>query len=200
MSVSEVDLFLKLLLHYGVEAVIAGVVVFFLIKFFLPGYLSEKGKNLATKEDIVEITNQVERVRNQYAVLIEELKAKNQLRLAAIDRRLQAHQEAFTMWRALLEAIHTPEIGKRVIECNDWWVRNCLYLEPLAREAFANAYHAASNHASLLNSRSETKLIKESWVAIVGAGSTILQAVQLPGLTQVEEQELKRIEEKINEE
>ncbi|HYM23988.1 MAG TPA: hypothetical protein VEU08_12305 [Vicinamibacterales bacterium] len=32
------------------------------VRSFFPAYLSEKGKNLATKEDIAEITNKVEQV------------------------------------------------------------------------------------------------------------------------------------------
>ncbi|MEJ5906176.1 hypothetical protein V7V80_15945 [Pseudomonas kermanshahensis] len=33
------------------------------IKFYLPGYIKEKGKNLATKEDIAGITDQIEQVK-----------------------------------------------------------------------------------------------------------------------------------------
>jgi len=49
----------------------AVVIVGLLLKNYLPPYLTEKGKNLATKEDIEEITNKIERVRSDYASEIE---------------------------------------------------------------------------------------------------------------------------------
>ncbi len=194
MEFSEAHALASALLRYGIEAVVAGVVVFLLIRHFLPGYLSEKGKNLATREDIAEITNEIEQVRSQYAVLLEEMKAKHQLRLAAIDRRLAAHQEAFALWRELLSATHTTEIGKQVIKCQSWWDGNCLYLEPTAREAFSLAYAAANMHGSLLQSHADAQSVKENWSKIMAAGSAILQAAQLPGFTFAEQQELKDIE------
>lgn len=48
----------------------AGAVVFLLIKFFLPGYLTEKGKNLATSEDVEEITQKIESIKADYSVLL----------------------------------------------------------------------------------------------------------------------------------
>lgn len=198
MSPEEIQSLLSLLARYGFEAVIAGAVVFLLLKFFLPGYLSEKGKNLATKEDIAKITDEIERVKSQYAVLLEELKAKHQLRLAAIDRRLEAHQEAFTLWRELLAHTHTEEVGKAVIKCQDWWEKNCLYLEPNVREAFSDAYSAAHTHNALLQGRSNVELVKENWERITKAGQIILEAAQLPGFTTVEKKELADMEKAKN--
>lgn len=194
VEITDAQAVLAALLRYGIEAVIAGGVVFLLVKHFLPGYLSEKGKNLATREDIAKITNEIEQVRSQYAVLLEELKAKHQLRLAAIDRRLAAHQEAFALWRQLMSATHTTDVGKHVMTCQAWWENNCLYLEPSAREAFSSAYAAAHIHSSLIQNRDDAVSVKENWSKIMAAGSVILQAAQLPGLTSTEQQELQRIE------
>jgi hypothetical protein len=52
MSPEEIQSVVNILLRYGFGGIVAGLVVFLLVKHFLPGYLSEKGKNLATKEDI----------------------------------------------------------------------------------------------------------------------------------------------------
>ena len=38
----------------------------FFIKNYFPSYFNEKGKNLATKEDIAEITNRIESVKSSY--------------------------------------------------------------------------------------------------------------------------------------
>lgn len=42
-----------------------------LLRNYLPAYFQEKGKNLATKEDIREITDRVEAVRVHYARQVE---------------------------------------------------------------------------------------------------------------------------------
>ena len=50
--------------------IILNVVLFFLlglfIKNYLPSYMNEKGKNLATKEDIEAITRKTEAVQKEF--------------------------------------------------------------------------------------------------------------------------------------
>lgn len=198
MEIEDIEILLNFVLRYGFEAVIAGVVVFILIKYFLPGYLSEKGKNIATKEDIEKITDEIERVKSQYALLLEAVKTKNQLRLAAIDRRMEVHQEAFTLWREIFSNIHSQEIGNVIIKCQDWWEKNCLYLEPNVRAAFMDAYSAAHTHNSLLQGKYDAKLIHENWERITKVGQIILEAVQLPGFTEIEKKEIEKLEHENN--
>lgn len=195
MTQGEIEMILQLLARYGFEAIIAGIVVFLLLKFFLPGYLTEKGKNLATTEDIADITKIVEDIKVGNSVLLEELKSKHQLKLAAIDRRLEVHQEAFTLWRELMKKTHSDEIGNTVIKCQEWWERNCLYLEPSAREAFSMAYHSAQSHRDFLQTRNR-KLVERNFASIMNAGQTILEAVKLPHLTETELKDLDKTNEK----
>ncbi len=176
----------QLLLRYGYEAIIAGIVVFLLLKFFLPGYLTEKGKNLATSEDIAKITQKIEAVKADYSVLLEELKSKHQLKLAAIDKRLEAHQIAFSLWRELISKVHSDEIHDTVIKCQTWWAENCLYLEPKAREAFSTAYHSAASHKAFLHPNTSPELVRQNWSRIMEAGQIIVEAVKLPRLTEAE--------------
>ena len=61
-------------------------------------YLSERAKNLATKHDVSAITREVEEVKHQYQKLTEDHKHKNLLRMAAIDERINVHQEAYSIW------------------------------------------------------------------------------------------------------
>lgn len=42
-----------------------------LVKSYLPGYIGEKAKNLATKEDIADITKNIEQVKVEYAKQLE---------------------------------------------------------------------------------------------------------------------------------
>src|ERR1700685_1409127 len=47
----------------------------FCVKLFAKSYIGEKGKNLATKEDIGEITQIVESIKTSLAIRTEELKS-----------------------------------------------------------------------------------------------------------------------------
>ncbi|MEQ1773001.1 MAG: hypothetical protein ABL891_04375, partial [Burkholderiales bacterium] len=181
---------------FGAGAIIVGGIVFYLLKFYVPTYLSEKAKNLATREDISAITNEIERVRVQYTILVEELKARHQLRMAALDRRLQAHQEAFTLWRELFGNTHTEEVGKSVLKCQAWWEANCIYLEPKVRQGFVDAYSAAHSHNQLVRGRADAQHIQESWARIIKFPDILFEAVQLPPLTEVE---VKSLENKLDE-
>jgi hypothetical protein len=55
--------------------VATGGSLFFLLKNVLPAYFTEKGKNLATKEDIGEITNAVESVKQEFTEKTEQLRS-----------------------------------------------------------------------------------------------------------------------------
>jgi hypothetical protein len=128
---------------------------------YFGAYFRRKGQNLADKEDIEKLTNIVEGVRVQHAKdfenlaqenrkVIELMSQKHQLRLAALDRRLKAHQQAFTLWQELDRNKTTDKIDSVILECQKWWDNNCLYLDTHARMAFIEAIHAARNHNNLL--------------------------------------------------
>jgi hypothetical protein len=120
-------------------------------------------------------------------LLISSLDRQNQLRLAAIDRRLATHQEAYTLWRRLIANVHDQEtIGAVVPECEDWWNKNCLFLDPEAREAFRRAYLAANDHPQLVKDRSAGERVKANWADIERAGFAIVSGVALPTLGELE--------------
>jgi hypothetical protein len=169
-------------------AIVASIVVLLVLKHYFPAYLSEKGKNLATKEDIAAITREVERVRHEYSALLEELKARHQLRTASLDRRLQAHQEAFTQWRALIAG--PSESGDAVIACQSWWEKNCLYLEPNVRQAFVEAYTNAHLRAEFVRARAEAKYITDAWDKVMAFPNILFESIQLPPLTPTESKAL----------
>ena len=173
--------------------VLTTVVVFLIARYFLPAYFTEKGKNLATREDVGRITEEVERVKigharqlqhieHQNSLLMEEIRGRYQLRMAAVEKRLEAHQSAFALWRRLLSAAHTQRVTEVVNECQAWWDRNCLYLSPEAREAFNRAYFAAHMHSGLLQDRSNVKAIEKNWADIMRAGEVIVSGAELPTL------------------
>lgn len=163
-------------------AFFAGLVV----REFLPSYLRRKGENLATKEDIAAITELQKAVEHRFNELLEDSKQRHALRLAALDRRLAAHQEAFSLWRELLGGSHTDTIGAVVLRCQEWWERNCLYLEPMVRDAFMRAYSAANSHHSYVQARADSAIIEENWKEIVNFPKVLFDAIQLPPITQAD--------------
>lgn len=95
MELAEIEKIMSLLGSLGLGAVIGALVVYFLLKSFLPSYFSEKGKNLATKEDVASITDKVESVKTDYAKVLEELRSNNQLKLAEIEREKNIKKEVY---------------------------------------------------------------------------------------------------------
>ncbi|MEX3689323.1 hypothetical protein AB3X91_39725 [Paraburkholderia sp. BR14263] len=168
---------------------------------YVVSYMQEKGKNRATVEDIDKLTRIVEDIKtenasrlasisHQNAVLIEQLKAKHELRFAAVDRRLQAHQEAFSRWRKLVANVNDEKIGPVAVECQAWWNDNALYLEPEVRNAFNRAYFAALDHRVLVEGGRVTggglESIEENMRVVLTLGDIIMRAVALPSLTEQE--------------
>jgi len=153
---------------------------------YLGTYLREKAKNLATQEDTKKITRAVEEVRAEFARERDRASQVHTMRMAALERRLQAHQEAYALWRELFGNVHGPDIGKAVLKCQDWWDRNCLYLDEGARGAFRAAYGAAAGHADLvqMQPRNEEaiRLISGNMEAIRAAGPALVKAAALPPL------------------
>lgn len=186
MTIDDVISICKLLAAFGFGTVTVGLLGFIALRAYLIPYLNEKAKNLATREDVADLTHAVEKVRAEYATLIEVQKARHQLRLAGIDRRLQAHQESFMHWRDLFRAMHTPEVNEEAGKCSRWWEANCLYLEPAVRQAFATALVAANSHASLLQDRSNADLAKKNWAEIIDFPKILFESIQLPGLSEKE--------------
>ena len=124
-----------------------------------------------------------------YATLRQTI--STQLRLTAADRRLQAHQEAFALWRKILRNVHNEDIGQVVMECQEWWENNCLYLDAQARGVFLEAIHSASHHASFKADRKNAELVIENWDRITRAGEVIVESVNLPSLGEKEKKLLK---------
>lgn len=113
--------------------------------------------------------------------LTTRIEQVDRYRLAAIDKRLQVHQEAFALWTRLLSNVHREnEIGAVVIECQTWWNNNCLYLEEKARKSFRTAYMSALNHKDFLKDRSNPQLVQKNWADIVAVGDALADAVALP--------------------
>lgn len=66
-----------------VGIIIAFLIVSLFLRDFLPSYFREKGKNLATQDDIAKITEKIEEVKIQYTTSVEKIKAELQLMISS---------------------------------------------------------------------------------------------------------------------
>jgi len=164
---------------YWSSLILTGIIV--LIASFLGSYFRGKGQNLATKEDIAEITQKVEGIRADYAKKLESFSHHNQLKMAALDKRLEAHQAAYKLWLQLRRSLHKRDKNTdMVIKCQNWWEKNCLYLDTESREAFISAVHAVAIHPDLTGGQAPKEELLKNWEFINGCGETIIRGSGLP--------------------
>jgi hypothetical protein len=178
----------------GLGTIVANAVAALLVGTFLPGYVKDKAKNLATKEDIGAITREVKKVEDEYArglaELLQRLRTAGDLRLAAANERLKAHQEAFALWREMIGDGHTESlVGPLVMKCQDWWEKNCLYLSPNASTAFFRAYAAVNSQLEIERTRDAVR-VADNWATVRAAGDAILEGASLPSLGGVDQQRI----------
>jgi len=150
---------------------------------FLGSYLKKKAENVATKEDIEEITQKIEDIRSQYNKQLElhkaSLQLSNQLKLAELGTRLHKHQEAYTLWLNLMWSLYDDQkIGPAVTNCQNWWNENCLYLGEEPRGAFKTALLLAGQFRGLADAQEKRKWFN----SINDAGKKIIEGVNLPSL------------------
>lgn len=74
---------------------------------------------------------------------------KEILRLTAVERRLAAHQEAYALWWRVLTNLHRDQVHDIAVECQAWWEKNCLYLDPESRRAFREGLVEAALYEDL---------------------------------------------------
>lgn len=172
---------------------VAALLIGLVLGRFLPSYFAEKGRNLATKEDVATITELVEEVKAKFTLQheedaqqdrldLQERTFQHELRLAALDRRLEAHQQAYKFWVQLVGHAGNNRKGmaQLVVECQGWWMRHCLYLSPKAREALADGYIAAAAYINLPPDIEADA--DENWPKLLRVGQLLVEAVALPSL------------------
>lgn len=124
------------------------------------------------------------------SILLARESRHRQLATAALDKRLAAHQAAYTLWRKIVSAVHhKEEIGAVVMEADEWWANNCLYLDAASRRAFRACLMFAINHKGLLQgprSHETTRLVEKSWGVIMKPRDTLVEGVALPSLGKAE--------------
>ena len=122
------------------------------------------------------------------SIAISKQSRKGQLAVASLEKRLEVHQAAYSIWRDLISSVHDDEkLGEILIKAQDWWERHCLYLDPESREAFKACIFSADIHKDLLReprSKESIANIKENWSTIMKPGKTLVEGVYLPSLAE----------------
>lgn len=96
----------NLLVALNITALLGLGALALFIKNFFPSYMSEKAKNLATKEDISHITEQIESIKKNHAIEIEKVKSELDVK-SALRQSFQAKSlESLTAIDELLVEIN----------------------------------------------------------------------------------------------
>lgn len=95
--------------------ILAGLVLGFLLNSFFPKYFGKKGENLATKEDISEITNKIETVKHDYAHQLEATKAELSAQLNTHGFRYEKEYEVLNELTALLVDVRDTSLSLRPV-------------------------------------------------------------------------------------
>lgn len=91
--------------------------------------LARLTSDLTVERIKAEHAKELEELEQTNRLLLQQLDQKHQFKLAALDKRLQAHQEAYTLWWNLRNASpHREQAEEEVLKCQEWWVNNNLYL------------------------------------------------------------------------
>ena len=88
----------------SVVAILGVAIIALLWKTYLPSYLKKKAEQLATKEDIGEITEQVKKVETKYSSELEKLRSdlerKTHVSTSQFTLEFETYQE---IWKSLVE-------------------------------------------------------------------------------------------------
>ena len=157
--------------------VAAGAAILGLVGVIVNVICTVKG-NRKTAREIVNL-------QNQHADALERSRQKHELNLAALEKRLEAHQQAFTLlWKFF--APNSPEaLSSHARECEIWWVENCLYLNEEASRAFRAVCSGFVRSVSY-NSEGEMLLSGSTWSLFVDAFENIQKVPGLPSLNSEE--------------
>lgn len=96
-------------------------------------------------------------------LLVQKYDRKDKFRLVAIEKRLQAHQEAYALWYKLIWVIHSPSSERILVttEARNFWFNNCLYLEKNTRKEFDIVIKLVDGYSDKLSYGKQTSDPKE---------------------------------------
>lgn len=99
---------------------------------------------------------------------------KNKFKLAALDKRLEIYQTAYSRWVELRWHLFEQDTGQVAQEFQKWFIDHYLFLDEKTQEFLNKAIFHAPHYRSYDDTMKQT-----AWDAIESAGNSILNAVNL---------------------
>lgn len=132
----------------------------------------------------------VEKARLENENLRFKEKFQQEMKLAALDKRLQVHQEAYTHWLNVTRYMYNYKLVRPFLDqALNWWDKNCLYLFPEVALEFRRALLKAGNLESIRGGLNPDALV-EYQQGIINVGGLIQSSMGLPVIG---EDEIRRI-------
>lgn len=118
---------------------------------------------------------------------ISQINIDTQYRLAVLEKRIDAHQSAFTHWRHLIQVMNSKsEEHYRIIkEAEVWWENNCLYLDSDIRSKFQSVIMNVSAYPAY-SSTKDVVLVQKVFDEISSFGNELLQSLNLPKIKDID--------------
>ncbi len=110
-------------------------------------------------------------------------------RLAAVDKRLKAHQEAFTHWINIYWNVDDRKVVGLVVEAQKWWTKNCIYLDTNSRVKFLDFLNNVHDFSEISNDEERNQHMAEFYKV----GNLILEGVALPPIGECLANEIKGV-------
>ena len=184
----------ELLTSIGVVQVAATAVLGLALKGFVRAYVEKKGANRADVEDLPRLTRLTEEVLQKFRdqseeqahrnrEILERLSHRHDLRMAALEKRLAVHQEAYTLWYEMYAARHDrAAAGVASEKAQRWWLANSLYLSKDARHLFSLATNVVRDIAGMIERHEPASEIRQDNDVLRKARDAIISGVELPSL------------------
>jgi hypothetical protein len=140
-------------------------------------------------------------ISGAFASIIALEARRIQLAATTWAKRLQAHQEAFSLWHQCWSVVHEQDKDRKyqtLKKAEDWWFDNCLYLSEPARNRFKRMTMSVDMHGAILDIKRNTpkerekweKEINDNWNFIQDTGQTIVQGSG----SQISDEVIKRMQ------
>lgn len=133
--------------------VVVGVAIA-LAKVYFPAYVKEKSKNLATKEDISEITDKVEGVKNQYAKDLEKYRSEiwqDQQKLVWFQEEYKVKVDLFERSASLVNSFNDKIVHHQIYASSRdiALALSELDIDESEKKFFRNEYHSYREKAEI---------------------------------------------------
>lgn len=81
---------------------------------------------------------------------------------AVSGKNLDSHQQAYSLIKKLLKNLHKEDLWQTVVQCQNWWDENCLFLGEKSQDAFFKAFKGAMIFSELSNQIDEEREEKKN--------------------------------------